>query len=343
MKKMLFVVMLLFVSIQIVPAQVTFEMALTSNGFYGNGAYISTTKTFIQGDAKRSETEFKFTGAIMKHLSPKGIDTEITRLDKKVFWKFNDKKKEYTEVSFEQMKKLMESGKPETQQSPQGQEAGEEQQNVESEYEWQEPKVEVKKVAGNLNVNGFNCDQYLGTVTTIGKHKQTGILDTMLFKSDIWSSKSVMKDMQVATDFEKRLADALGFSVENSRSFAQLMSQYKDQTETLMNEMKKIDGYSIKTDMSFTVTTHAMKSQQGDEESEPKEEKGDEIALDDIKGSLGGMFGKKLAQKATEKAAKPKPEGAVEIFQFASEVKNIKSGSVDSKMFEAPENYKLKK
>jgi len=341
MKKGFFVLMLLLAAFQIVHAQTTFETALSSNGFYGNGAYTSTTKTFIQGDSKRTATEFKFTGAVMKHLSPKGTDIEITRLDKKVFWKFNNKKKEYTEIPFEQMKELLESSSSAMQQSPQGQDAGEEQQADESEYEWQEPKVEVKKIAGNQNVNGFNCDQYLGTVRTIGRHKQTGVLDTMLFKADIWSSKSAMKDMQVVTDFEKRLADALGLSVENSRSFAQLMSQYKDQTETLMNEMKKIDGYSIKTDMNFTITTHAMKSGQDDEEIESEEE-GDQIALDDIKGSLGGLFGKKLAQKAAENVAKPKPEGAVEIFQFTSEVKKIKTGSVDSKMFEVPEKYKLK-
>ena len=341
MKKVLFVVMLLFAAVQLVVAQVTFETSLTSNGFYGNGAYTSTTKTFIQGDTKRTETKFKFTGAIMKHMSPKGTDIEITRLDKKVFWKFNDKKKEYTEVSFEQMKQLMESGMSGAQQSPQGQDSGENQQAVESEYEWQEPKVEVKKIAGTLKINGFTCDQYLGTVTTIGRHKQTGVQDTMLFKSDIFSSKSVMKDMQVADDFEKRLADALGFSVDKNRSFAQLMSQYKDQTETLMNEMKKIEGHPIKTDMSFIVTTHAMKSRQGEEEVETKDE-GDQIALDDIKGSLGGLFGKKLAKKAAEKVAKPKPEGAVEIFQFASQVKKIKSGGVDPQKFEVPGKYKLK-
>ncbi|MBN2411398.1 hypothetical protein JXQ31_06870 [candidate division KSB1 bacterium] len=342
MRKMFFVVLLLFVFVQIIPAQVTFETAMTSNGFYGNGAYTSTTKTFIQGDAKRTETEFKFTGAIMKHLSPKGTEIEITRLDKNVFWKFNDKKKEYTEIPFAQMKDMIDSGTSAMQGTQQGQETGKEQEAVESEYEWQEPKVEVKKVASNLNVNGFNCDQYLGTVTTVGKHKQTGVLDTMLFKSDIWSSKSLLNDMQTANDFEKRLAEALGFSVEDSRSFAQLMSQYKDQTETLMNEMKKIDGYPIKTDMNYTVTNHAMKSSQGEGETESEEE-GDQIALDDIKGSLGGLFGKKLAQKASEKVAKPESTGAVEIFQFVSEVKNIKSGSIDSQMFEVPGNYKLKK
>ena len=78
---------------QVVFGQVTFETKVTSYGFMGMGAFESTTKTFLQGDAQRTDAKLKFTGAFMKMLSPKGKVTNIIRLDKELIWDFDNKKK----------------------------------------------------------------------------------------------------------------------------------------------------------------------------------------------------------------------------------------------------------
>jgi len=296
--------------------------------------------TYIQGDARRTETNFQFTGSLMKHLSPKGTQIEITRLDKKVFWRFNEKDKKYTEMTFAEYKEMLEKGQADLASMSQSPSDNAQQEKTESEYEWQEPKVEVKKTGDKQNLNGFACDNYLLTVTTIGKHKQTGIQDTMLYKTDLWNIPSMPNAMKIAAEFDQKLLTELGINPSAIPGFSQLAAQFKEQTEPMMKELKKIEGYPIKTDMSFIMTTHAMQAQQASSGEAQKDDK--QVALDDLKGSLGGMLGKKLAKKAAASAEKKK-SSTKELYQATSEVKAIHAKDIDAAMFEVPANYKLKK
>ncbi len=340
MKKWCILILLIIVAAPFIIAQVDYEMAVTSNGLYGNGAYKSSTVTYIQGDARRTETKMQFTGSLMKHLSPKGTEIEITRLDKKLFWKFNDKDKKYTELTFAEYKEMVEKGQADLAAMTASPTDNAEQEKTETDYEWQEPKVEVKKTGEKQNLNGFNCDNYLLTVTTIGKHKQTGIQDTMLYKTDLWNIPAMPNAIKIATEFDQKLMTELGINPSDIPGFSQMVAQFKEQAEPMMQELKKIEGYAIKTDMRFIMTTHAMQAQQAESGEAQKEE--NQVALDDLKGSLGGMLGKKLAKKATEKAEKQK-SSAKEIYQATSEVKAIHAKAVDAALFEVPANYKLKK
>ncbi len=327
--------LLLVVLFAAVSAQVTIESKASSAGFYGMGGFTSTSKVMVQGDAKRSETQLKFTGAIMKHFSPKGTTIDITRLDKQLMWNFTDQDKKYTETTFAEMKELFESGKsmydmPEQQ----------EQEEIESEYEWQEPVIEVKKTGETISISGIKCDHYLATIMTIGTHKQTGKLDTMLFKGNFWNSTITSSELQKAADFEKRLAEALGFDFSSDRGMAQFMQAFKEQASQLQDSMGEIKGYPLKMDLEYTVTTNAYASEQAAAQEQESQESND-VDVTDVGGALGGFFGKKLSKMAEKKVA-PKSEGGNKmLFQSSYEVTNIKTGNISADKFEVPSNYKL--
>jgi hypothetical protein len=273
----------------------------------------------------------------MKHMSPKGTSIEITRLDKKLFWNFNDKDKKYTEMTFAEYKKLLEEGKL-TPPMP-GQE--EPKKDEQGEYEWQEPVVKVKDLGDPQKINNFACKHFLVTVTTIGKHRTTGKLDTLLFSSDMFNSVNVGKAMKLISDFDLRLAEALGLTKADNMAMAQVAAQYAQQLKKLTAEMRKLEGYPIRTDMVFSMTTHA-KAVQKTEDAKVEEEKPAEAT--DVKGALGGMFGKKIKDMAKAKADKPKGDAnRKELFQSTYELKSLAAGDVPADQFEVPADYKLQK
>lgn len=342
-----FILLSLLFAFTALEAQITIESITTSDGFMGMGASVSTEKSYTQGDARREESNIKFTGGIMKHMSPKETQIEITRLDKEVIWQMNDKDKKYTEMTFAEFKKMMEegllnqpmTGKPESKQEkkPEG----------EPEYEWQAPVVKARDLGEKKEINGFNCKHYLVTVTTIGKQLATGKLDTLLLSADMWNSVSAAAAMKKANEFDMRLAKALGLD-KMAQTMGPLMAQYGEQFKKLAEEMKKVEGYSILTETTASMTTHTMPQQTGEEleaaQAEPEPEPAD---VTDVKGAFGKMLGKKIKDAAKAKAEKSKadkPKGDPNrkvLFRSTTELKSISTGDLASDLFEVPAGYKL--
>jgi hypothetical protein len=336
---LLVIVMTAWLAAAGVQAQVTYETTTTTNGIMGMGAATSTVKTFIQGDARRQETQMKFTGSIMKHMSPKGTEIEITRLDKELFWKMNDSDKKYTEMTFAEFKKMIKEGfanltapgqpqKPEKEEKP--------------EYEWQEPVVKAKNMGEKKTINNFACNRYLVTVTTIGKHIATGKLDTLLLSADLFNSINVGKAMKQISDFDRRLAEALGLDKASQMAMGPLVSQYSDQIKKLTEEMKKVEGYPVRSEMVFTMTTHATAAAQPKDAPSAKAEEPQQTDVTDVKGALGSVFGKKMKDMAKTKADKPRTDSSKkELFQSTSELVTIAAGDLAADLFEVPAGYKL--
>ncbi len=330
------------VLVQLVFGQVTFETKVTSAGFMGMGAFESTTKTYLRSDAQRTDTKLKFTGTFMKMLSPKdATTTNIIRLDKELVWNFNDREKKYTEQTFEETKKMMQQGSEyKSQPMP------EQDEDYESEYNWKRPVVKVENLKESKTINGFNCQHYLASVTTVGTHIETGIKDTMLFVSDLWNAKNVSKKMDLVNDFNKRYMKAIGFGVPENQGFAMIVGMYKEQMQTLADEVSKLHGYTITNDMKMTMTKNLSSvAQEKMEEEEPQEEN---ISLRDIQRNFGGLLGKKimkdvLDKKEEKKTEEPQKSSVSELFHMTSEVLSINEGSIAGEIFEVKKGYKLEK
>lgn len=320
-------------------AQVTIESIMTSDGFMGQGAFESKAKTFVQGEAQRSETQFKFTGSLMKHFSPKGTEVSITLLDKQLIWSYNDQQKTYRETTFAELREMFEKGESELGPERPKMEMDD---NRESDYEWEKPVVKVEKLGEKKTINDFNCEHYLVSALTVGTHKTTGIKDTLSFVSDLWNTNSIGDATKTVTGFTKKYMEALGFERQGNMGLAMLSTMYLDQMKELENEVSKLEGYPILNTMTLTSTKNAAVSNDPDGEDGPEEEKGPDVALDDIKGSLGGLFGKKLGNMAKQKMEQKEPQGnLVQLVSFTSETKKVKLGPINSDKFTVPQNLKL--
>ncbi|MBN1348713.1 hypothetical protein JXJ21_04825 [candidate division KSB1 bacterium] len=309
-------------------SQVVVEEVTTSDGFQGMGAFTSKSMMSISGDKQRKESETKFSGTLMKHFNPKGKTVEITRLDKEVIWNFNTEDKKYTEMTFAKIKEMLESGMP-------GPDAGAgEQEDTEAdddEYDWEKPvvKVDLRKTG---NVNGYKCQNYLVTVMTVGTHRKTGVRDTMFFVSDLWNSVVKAKVMSELEDFNTRLAKQLGFDYSGGSGIANMLAAYKDQFKEMSQETGKLQGYPIKSTVNMSITNYAEKAQRGDSPESSEED----VDLTNLKGALGGMFGKKVKSMAKKES---QAAGRKQVFQFTHEIKSIKEQAIPSDQFEVPAGY----
>lgn len=330
---------------QIAMAQVTFETKVTSYGFMGMGAFESTTETFLRTDAQRTDTKLKFTGSVMKMFSPKGTVTNIIRLDKELIWDFNDKKKKYTEQTFDEIRKSFEElGQAGSDQQMASGALPEE--DYEAEYKWSKPTIKVKNLGEKKTINGFSCQHYLVSVTTVGTHIETGIKDTMLFASDLWNAKNVSKKMDLVNDFNKRYMKAIGFDVPENQGLAMIVGMYKEQMQTLTDEVGKLKGYPIINDMKLTMTKNFSAVEQKDKvDEEPEEEN---LSMRDIQRNFKGLIGKKMmkdifGKKAEKKSEEPQKASVAKLFHMKSEVISISESSIAVDKFEVKKGYKLKK
>ena len=328
--KKLVAFLIVIVLAQLALGQVTYKSTVTSDGFMGMGAFTSNANTYIIDNAQRSETDLKFTGKFMRHFSPKGTQVSIIRLDKELVWNLDTEKKTYTEQTFGEIKEMME-------QSAEGAEqpTPEENADYESDYNWSKPKVAVENLKESKDINGFHCNHYLATVTTIGTHKETGVKDTMLFAADLWNSKDVTKNMELVYDFNKRYLKAIGIDVPENAGLAMISGMYQEQMQILEDEIQKLDGYAIINDMKLTMTKNAIPEEGAETE--------DDVTLRDIQRDFGGLLGKKLVKKATDKKKEEKKSSVTELFHMKTEVTSISAENIADTKFEVGKGYKLKK
>ena len=342
-KKIIMIVTFLIIS-QAIFGQITYKTKVTSYGFQGMGAFESTTKTFLQGDAQRTDTKLKFTGAFMKMLSPKGTVTNIIRLDRELVWNFDDKKKKYTEQTFDEMRAVFEEyGETGYSQDMQGSSTDE---DYEEEYKWSKPVVKVENLKETKSINEFSCQHYLASVTTVGTHIETGIKDTMLFVSDLWNANNVSKKMELEYEFNKRYLKAIGIDIPDNQGLAMIAGMYKEHMQTLADKISKLNGYPIVNDMKLTMTKNLASVEQEEmDEEEPEEES---LSMRDIQRNFGGLLGKKVAKdifdkKAEKKTEEPQKATVSELFHMKSQVLSINEGSISADVFEVKKGYKLKK
>ena len=308
--------------------QVTFKAVTTSDGFMGMGAFESTTKTLIVDYAQRTETDLKFKGNFMKYFNPNMNDVSIIRLDKELIWNLDTEKETYTERTFAEMKEMMARGITGTRQP-----VPERDSNYETDYKWSKPKIKVRDLKESKKINGFKCEHYLVSVTTVGTHIETGVKDTMLFVSDLWNSKTVTKNMQLVNDFNKKYLDAIGINIPANAGMAMISGMYKDQMQSLQGEIDKLDGYAIVSDMKLTITRNAI----------PEQEQGeDNISMRDIQRDLGGLLGKKVLKDAI-KDKEETDQSTLQMLRIKNEIVEISSDNIPKSKFEVKEDYKLKK
>lgn len=296
----------------------------------GMGSFESQTKTEIKGLKKSEDATIKLTGGVLGTIAGKPQrQVTIIRLDKDVIWNLNHNQKTYTESPIAFSDFIAEEGvKNEKEEKP--------------EYEIVKSEFSVTNTGNKKDINGFPCQEYIANwvleIMKIETKEKTK--STMTITRWTTPKNDLIKEFEKEeNEFNRLLLEKMGAKVspEETKRFgaefiASMFSIQKDNINNKManlkDELKKIEGYPIVTEIKW-----ALEGDSSKKTTIAKEEK------EEIPKGMGEMLTKALAKKGEKKES---GEAKLAFYSYI-EVKSIKLHEVSEKDFEVPQGYKLVK
>lgn len=324
--------------------QITQRTVSEGLGGFGDGTNVSTQ--WIAADKARSEDEFTYTGRFKTLVGrePKS-SVSITRLDRGLIWTLEPEKKLYTEMTFEDMARLMREGL-----------AGAEAQVAEAEGRGAPQDagmtftVDVKKTGAKQEINGFACGQVL--ITCVGRPEKTAEgaeHSEVRLVMDQWLTPSLPGQDEVQA-FYRRMAEKLGVDEEMRRMGPMAARMYGNAMKAMAEELKDVKGFPVRS--TFTIEgppPAAGDPQAGAErkramEDAEKEPEGSDVAeaakSGSIAGALGGFLGRKAGKAAAKKAAGEPKEPGGPLFKSVTELMSVSTGAAPAGAFDVPAGFK---
>lgn len=312
---------------ELVLADVVIKQKTTATMVGGVIKSNGTMTTMISGDKQRTDSEIK-TKVLL--FSPTTKTTDIMRLDKELVWNLENKKKTYTEMTFAEMRAMLDSLQAEMQKM------SEEPSKKDEDYELSPPEFKVEKTGNKATIAGYSCEEYIMTVITRAKDKKTGDTGSFTLHNQMWMTTDWAGQEEYQA-FAAKMAEKMGFGrgMESAQSYLGMMGVNADD---LSAEMGKVGGFPMKQEMTM-YTFGGGGTQQEADTTQAKDTAEESTTPTDNLKKLGGLFGKKKdkdkEKKPKESAAKP---GA--LFSMTVEVESLSADGVEGSQFEIPNGYK---
>lgn len=297
--------------------------------FFG-GSKPQKSTTYLKGDQLRTDS---------------GERSDIIDLDKEVFITIDHKKKEYTSMTFEEMRRQMEEAMRKAQEEAKKEESQKQQPSVQAKF-----NVSVKESGRKQVIDGHEVREVVLTMTIEGEDT-TGAKGGLVTTSNVWTAKTLSGYGEVQ-DFYRRFAEKFGSEwTAGTMKMFEAAFQSDPRTGEAMKELQEqsrlLEGVPLLTEMTMDVVSTQppeSKSTEPEKIEEEKEEKKIE------KPSVGGLFGKLGKKKAEEdrkaKEEKRAKEGGVNrsnLMTTLTKLMGFSTGTLAGDMFQVPGGYKEKK
>ena len=248
----------------------------------------------------------------------------------------------------------------------------------ESQCEWLEPKVDVKRNGEKASIAGLSAERMTIVASQPCKDKKTGQICEMVLTLDEWLSSEVSgRDEEVK--FYQAYAQKLGLDMSGSKDVKQraeaLFGRYKGIWSEVETKMRDVKGSPVKTTFALGVggeqcqatqggatgsaqnagapnagdTQGAVATATGEAAGEAAAQKAGQSSLGGIAGELGGKIAgtffkkkKEPAPAATTAATAPTPAApsVTNVMQLTSELISISHAAADSSAFAVPPGFK---
>lgn len=343
-----------------VRADVTVQEKTVSSGLGGFGNGTTTTTRVIAGDKGREDEQFTYTGRFKTFAGKPRSTSTITRLDRELIWGLDHPKKQYTEMSFAEMREAMAKGMAEAQAEMKKPQPAPTQNDVQVDY-----KVDVQRTGKKDKVNGFDAEQWIITLTAVPRNKQSGeTAGSFKMKLDGWYSTQVPGQTEVAA-YYRRWAEKMGMDPQMRSMASSLMAMHGDAVRQMAAKMKDLKGMAVRSTMTMDVDAGLTPEQQAKldkakadgakakaEDKKAKEAKEEDeanastagsVAKGDVGGALGGFLSRKLGKAAEKKAESSLTSGSGDgsgpAFTVTTDVLSVTTGSAGAS-FDLPAGYK---
>lgn len=284
--------------------------------------------------------------------------TEIIDLDKETITHIDNAKKQYTVMTFAQMKAQLEKAQREAAQ--QRREKGSE-EPPEMTF-----KVNVKNTGSNRQVAGLNATESILQLSAEATDKKTGQTGSIAMTNDMWMAPEIPGYAEVRS-FHQRWAQKMGvvFGAGMNQSIAAMQRGSAQGMAELYKEMSKLKGVPILQVMRMGTTMNgeplpaASEAPLPEPSAAPPMPSAGDVAQDAATnaanntlssklGKLGGLGGfggfghkkKETEQKPETKPAEQQaPPASVVFMETNTELTSFSSKAVDSANFAVPAGY----
>lgn len=298
---------------------------------FGGGSKPQLSTVSLQRDAMRTDNDKR---------------SQIIDLDKGAFIDIDHDKKQYTVMTFEELRQKMEAALKEAKQEA-AQEPAAKPSDVKVKF-----KAQVETLGKTQNIDGHTAEGMRIKLTIEGQDS-TGAQGTMLTTSETWLAKDVAGYDEIQA-FYKRAAAKWGREWEGAaRGWAALAAanpQLAEAMKELQSQSRQLEGTPLLTTTTVDVVGQPA-PQPGEQATEKPAEAGEKdtesIPLDvkSAKGMLGRLGKKKTQEKAKEqqeaqakeKAAKGEP---AHLMTSTTRNRNFSTGSLAGDLFAPPAGYK---
>lgn len=363
-------------------ADVTYHQSfsVSATGMMSMMGSSGTLTTMVSGNRARTENNIESTSAMMRKFAKNANTATIIRLDDEVMLNLAPEKKQYSEVTFEEMRAQMEKSMAELEKmSDQGGLPV-----SEGDCQWSPPEMDVKNTGEKQKFAGVKAKQTIISVTQTCNVPNSDKSCKMTWNLEYWNADK-MPGGDEALAFQKGMAKAMGS--EEMLGAAQaytrgLLAMFKKGWDDVLKEGGKMDGFPVKTVMSLEMggqncTTGAGQPIALDEVWGQAGEAGKNAAISSASGTaasaagsaaassmgnsvggsiagsavgaasrelVSGMFNKlRKKKKEPEPAAQPAAASAsdsVKLFTITSELTGVDKKNVSDSQFVVPSGWK---
>ncbi|HEY2782941.1 MAG TPA: hypothetical protein VGI90_19320 [Steroidobacteraceae bacterium] len=340
-------------------ADVTIERttSVEGAGAMGFANMSGTSKTIISGDKSRTDSDMKMQSKIIGFLARNtvGPSADIILLDEDKLYHLNMNKKEYTEMSFDQLRAQMQKV---SDQMNSADDKAQPSAVDQSKCIWLPAKVDVKKSGEKAQFAGYDAQRVTVTATQPCQDKETGAICEIALVLDQWISTDFAESSE-ARKFYGAYVSKMGMNPLNSQDASErakaLFGQYKGVWTEVAAKMQSVKGYPVKS--SFTLGLGGAqckdsKAQQGqtNQTDSSAQNSGSPQSPSDLAGAVAGKLGSLFQRKksnADAPAAQPPsaapsvmPEGDVPLMIVSSQLVSVSTISVSPDAFAVPAGFK---
>jgi len=314
---------------------------------FGDFSYEQTSK--ITGGMMAGM--MKFAGAFSKQAREPMVNTVAVKGDRMVHWSqhhasvidigketitdINFDKKQYSVMTFAQMKQMMEEMSQKMKSSPDAQKA-----DVHF-------KVSAKDTGEKKQIAGFDTHQMILTMEMEGTDKESGNKGGMNMTADMWLAPKSAGYNEIA-DFYKRMGQKLDWAPGGMGMMGGRPDMAKGMAE-LYKEGAKLNGMPVFQVVKMGVHAEGQ-PQNGQAAQGPPQQQEQQAEKPSIGSLLGGGFGgfgkkkKKQDQAESGGEAGGAPQGSGDasgsLMEMTIELGGFSAASVDGAKFEVPAGFK---
>jgi hypothetical protein len=344
-------------------ADVTIQqhIAVEGVGIMAAGNMSGTTTTAISGDRSRTDSDIKLESKLVRMLAHRAVGptAEIVNLDQDKIDRLDLTRKQYTELTFEEMKARLQKT---LDQAEQGQNSPEAQKPMdESKCEWLDPKVDVRRPGEKATYAGYDSERLIIVASQPCKDKETGAICEVALALDEWLAPAFSASAE-AERFHRAYAQKIGLDLSSGRGAfgggdireraRAMFGRYSGIWEQIAAKTKDVKGYPVKMSFSFAFGGDQCKNAQSQQQQKTNDSDSSSGATANSPGGLAGQMAGKLGSlfhrkkdddsQQQQPAQTPSllPGGLVPIITLTSQLESVSTDTVSAAIFEVPADFK---